>query len=255
MSLFGRFSSLVIFAGLGASASAFAAAAPELPANGVSGSSLQAERTLYSYSQENLVADLTQQLSERYRVSGDLQVELLRAWTPQRPTTEPLKLVVLEAPGSLTSNLLVRFRLLAGTQTVVETSIMVRVQLQREVWVARGQIERASVFDPAQFDIRTVDTLRERDAVATSETNTELTFARTVPAGRVVTWRDVSRRALVRKGQVIDVCAVDGALTVSMKALAMENGIAGETVKVRNIQTKKDFNAVVVAESRAEVRL
>lgn len=208
----------------------------------------------FNYTQDNLVADLAQQLSERYRVTGELQVDLLRSWSPPR-STEPLSLVVLDAPSVLASTLLVHFRLQAGTQSVAETSILVRVQLMREVWCARNPAEHGSTFDPSQCDTRRVDTLRERDTVATTETTSEMSLARTVPAGRVLTWHDLARRPLVRKGQVIEVNAVAGALTVSMKGLAMENGTAGETVRVRNMESKKEFSALVVADSRAEVRL
>lgn len=207
-----------------------------------------------NYTQENLAADLAQQLTERYRVNGELQVDLLRAWSPPR-ATEPLSLVVLDAPPALASTLLVHFRLQAGTQSVAETSLLVRVQLMREVWCARGPVERGITFDPAQFDTRRVDTLRERDTVAATETTAEMTLVRSVPAGRVLTWHDLARRPLVRKGQVIEVNAVSGTLTVSMKGLAMENGTAGETVRVRNMESKKEFSALVVADSRAEVRL
>jgi|GEM_PF-508701 len=207
-----------------------------------------------NYTQENLLADLAQQLTDRYRVNGELQVDLLRAWSPPR-STEPLSLVVLDAPPVLGPTLLVHFRLQAGSQSVAETSVLVRVQLIREVWCARAPVERGLPFDPAQFDTRRVDTLRERDTVSASETTGDLALVRSVPSGRILTWHDLARRPLVRKGQIIDVCAVSGALTVSIKALAIDNGASGETVRVRNMDSKKEFSALVVAESRAEVRL
>jgi flagella basal body P-ring formation protein FlgA len=39
-----------------------------------------------------------------------------------------------------------------------------------------------------------------------------------------------------------------------MKALAMENGSQGDTVTVRNPQSRKDFAAMVVDENRVQVR-
>jgi flagella basal body P-ring formation protein FlgA len=104
------------------------------------------------------------------------------------------------------------------------------------------------------MDVRRVDTLREREALCASDSAGELTLLRSIPAGRMLSWRDVARRALVRKGEVIEVAAVDGALSVSMKALAMENGSAGEMVRVRNLESKKEFTAQVVSENRAQVR-
>jgi flagella basal body P-ring formation protein FlgA len=75
-----------------------------------------------------------------------------------------------------------------------------------------------------------------------------------VTAGRVLTWRDVVRRALVRKGALVEVAAIDGALTVTLKALAMQSGAAGDLVMVRNLESKKDITAQVVAENRVQVR-
>jgi flagella basal body P-ring formation protein FlgA len=75
-----------------------------------------------------------------------------------------------------------------------------------------------------------------------------------VSAGRLLTWRDLARRPLVRKGDFVEVSATSGLLLVTMKALAMENGAQGETVTVRNPVSQKNFAAVVVDENRVQVR-
>jgi len=224
-----------------------------LPA-GSAATPLSAANASYTYGREDLLTDLSHQLAEHYRVTGDLQVELLRAWASPAATSQPITAQLLEAPANLNSTLLVRFRLQSGNQSLGDYSQLVRVQLMRDVWFVRSPIERGANFDPSQLDTRRVDTIRERDALAVSDATADLTFARAIPAGRMIGWRDVSRRALVRKGDVIEVSAADGILSITMKALAMENGSAGETVRVRNLESKKEFSAQVVAESRAQVR-
>jgi flagella basal body P-ring formation protein FlgA len=62
------------------------------------------------------------------------------------------------------------------------------------------------------------------------------------------------RRPLVRKGNLIEVAAIDGDLLITMKALAMESGAQGDTVTVRNPETRKDFSALVVDENRVQIR-
>jgi flagellar basal body P-ring formation protein FlgA len=131
--------------------------------------------------------------------------------------------------------------------------LSLRAQVFRDVYVVRTPLERDATFDPSQLDTRRVDVLRERDTVATSDCEGDFTFAMSVPAGRLLTWRDLAKRALVRKGQVIEVAAVDGTMTITTQALAMENGAAGDSIKVRNLTSKKDFTAYVVAEARAQV--
>ena len=196
-----------------------------------------------------LLQNVAAQLAAHFRVEGDLQLESLR---PLTAPAGPVEVDILEYPASLASAMIVRVRV--SSAEPAEQTLVLRAQLLREVWVARQPLERETSFDGSLLDTRRVDALRERDAIPASEACRDHIFARSVSSGRILTWRDVSRRALVRRGQVIEVAAVDGSLSITMKALAMENGSAGDTVKVRNLDTKKEFNALVVADARAQVR-
>ncbi|MGC4072516.1 MAG: flagellar basal body P-ring formation chaperone FlgA [Nibricoccus sp.] len=195
-----------------------------------------------------VLADVASQLLSHFRADGELQLETVRPLQLAASAT-PLPVEVIEFPAALAPSMITRVRV--GT---VEHTLVLRAQLSREVWVTRTPTVRDGSFDAGELDTRRVDVLRERDAVPTAETCADYTFNRPVPANRILTWRDISRRALVRKGQIIEVAAVDGALSITMKALAMENGAAGETVKVRNLDSKKEFNALVVADARAQIR-
>ncbi len=196
-----------------------------------------------------LLQNVAAQLSAHFRAEGDLQLESLR---PLIAPVGPVEVDILEYPASLASAMIVRVRVPSAEPA--EQTLVLRAQLLREVWVTRQPLERETSFDGSLLDTRRVDALRERDAIPASEACRDHIFARSVSSGRILTWRDVSRRALVRRGQVIEVAAVDGSLSITMKALAMENGSAGDTVKVRNLDTKKEFNALVVADARAQVR-
>jgi flagella basal body P-ring formation protein FlgA len=39
-----------------------------------------------------------------------------------------------------------------------------------------------------------------------------------------------------------------------MKALALENGAAGDLIRLRNVESRKDFNAQVLNENKVQVR-
>ncbi len=80
-------------------------------------------------------------------------------------------------------------------------------------------------------------------------------FSRGVPAGRLISWHDLAKKALVRKGDVVEVTIADGLLQITMKALALQNGANGDTVTVRNPDSHKDFSALVIAENHVQVRL
>jgi flagella basal body P-ring formation protein FlgA len=150
--------------------------------------------------------------------------------------------------------LLVRGRLVAGGAPLSSCSIAVHAQLWADAWVAREPLDIGQIFEPAQLELRRTDLLRERDALPASVSDHEYVLARNVPAGRVLVWRDLTRRPLVRKGETVEVCAIEGSLTVTLKALATQNGGRGDTVLVRNQDSKREFTAVVVDENRVQVR-
>jgi flagella basal body P-ring formation protein FlgA len=155
--------------------------------------------------------------------------------------------------------MLVRVRLLADGQPVstnreTDLALVLRASLWRDVWAARQPLSVGATFDPAELETRRVDLFRERDLLPAGVGDRTFIIARAVPAGRSLTWRDITRRPLVKKGETVEVSAASGLLVVTMKALAMESGARGDTVTVRNPQSQKNFAAVVVDENRVQVR-
>jgi flagella basal body P-ring formation protein FlgA len=135
-----------------------------------------------------------------------------------------------------------------------EATLTVRANLWRDAWVARQPLLNGATFDPALLETRRVDLFRERDALPATVGDQTFVIARAVNTGRVVTWRDIARRPLVKKGDVVEVTASEGMLSVTMKAMALQNGGQGEAVTFRNLESRKDFTAFVIDENRAQVR-
>jgi len=222
-------------------------AAGPLPAPGLPASACTLTR-------EQALAALSQQLVEHFNLVGDLQLELSRPWVEPAPAAAPVTLTIAEFPAQPASSLLLRVRLESAGAPLGEIAVLLRLQLVRDAWVTRQPANRGDAFDPAALDVRRIDFLREHDVLPADAADRDFTFARSVATGRVLTWRDVARRALVRKGDLVEVAAIDGPLTVTLKALAMQSGAAGDLVMVRNLESKKDITAQVVAENRVQVR-
>jgi flagella basal body P-ring formation protein FlgA len=99
-----------------------------------------------------------------------------------------------------------------------------------------------------------VDVLREHESLLTSDTDpTAFDVAQSVAPGRPLTRRDVSERPVIHKGEVVDVIARQGAFAIRMKALALENGIRRDLIKMRNLESHRDFTAQVINENQVEV--
>jgi flagella basal body P-ring formation protein FlgA len=172
-----------------------------------------------------------------------------------RPAGAPADadLALVSAPSELAPQLLVTVRATDSAARVSEHTLVLRAELWRDGLALRDAAPAGSPLDPAAADIRRFDALRERDALPLASVN-ELAFARGVPAGRLLTRRDVIRFPLVRRGQTIEVLATDGRLTVTLRATALNDAGRGEKVRVRNPDSKKDFVAEVTADSRATIR-
>ena len=218
------------------------------------GSGNPAPAPAYTLTREQAGAALAQQLVEHFNLAGDLQLEWVRPWVEPTPAAAPVALVIVDFPAQLAPSSLLRARLESAGSSLGEITVMLHLQLARDAWVTRQPANRGEPFDPTALDVRRVDFLRERDVLPADTADRNFTFARSVATGRVLTWRDVVRRSLVRKGDLVEVAAIDGPLTVTLKALALQNGAAGDIVTVRNLESKKDITAQVVAENRVQVR-
>jgi flagella basal body P-ring formation protein FlgA len=203
---------------------------------------------------EHFVAELARDLSSHFNLEGDLQLEFVRPWTPPSRLADLWTLEIAEYPSVPSSSMLIRCRVLADGIAVADSTLILRASLWRDVWVARQPLANGSTFDVSVLETRRVDLMRERDALPASVGDRSYAVARAVSAGRLLTWHDVTRRPLVRKGNLVDVSAADGQLLITMKALAMENGSEGDTVTVRNTESRKDFAARVIDENRVQVR-
>ena len=193
--------------------------------------------------------ELEVQLAARFLPEGELTLE----WARPRPAAAatPAALEILSFPTALAPQLVLRVRA-AGEGVAVEHNLIVRAQLWRDGYALREPAAREESVQTNALEVVRFDALRDRDVVTAAE-DLDLVYVRSVPAGRLLTWRDVGRRPLVRRGQMIEVAATDGALTVTLRAIALADGGRGEVVRVRNPDSRKEFSAQVVAEARALV--
>lgn len=203
---------------------------------------------------DDFVAALTTNLARHFNLEGDLQLELLRAWAAPGHLARNWTVEVTEYPSLAATSMLVRCRVLADGERAVEYTATLRALLWRDAWAARTPLAANTTFDATALESRRVDFFRERDALSVAVGDHDFMFVRSIQPGRLLTWRDVARRPLVRKGDFVEVAAIDGLLQITMKGLAMESGAAGDTVTIRNPESRKDFAAQVVAENRVQIR-
>ncbi len=225
-----------------------------LLACGLTAARAQTAETLSPLDRETLIASLTSDLIAHFNLEGELQLELIRNWNPPKRTASTWIVTISEHPALPAATMMMRCRILADGELVAEESLIVRANLWRDGWVTRQPVATGETFEPSALEVRRVDQFRDREVLPATVGDRAFVYTRAVSAGRLLTWRDVTRRPLVRKGDLVEVTASDGPLLVTMKALALQNGAAGDIVTVRNPESRRDFSALVVDENHVKVR-
>jgi len=202
---------------------------------------------------ERFLPQVREQLAAHFRIEGELQLDLLRTWFPPTTPAAPWEIQVITPPAALATQMIVRVRLVADQRNLGEWNLPLHAQHWVDVFVVREPVARGAVLGLPQFDLRRVDVLRDKDAVPAGTTLDNLTVARPLAAGAVLGWHDLLRRPLVQRGERIEILATDGALTITMKGQALQNGALGETILVRNPDSRRDFTATVSGENQARV--
>lgn len=206
------------------------------------------------FAQKDFMDAVTRELAAHFNLEGDLQLESLRTWNTPGRVARQWTVEVTEFPALPTGSMLVRCRVLADGVSTGDTTLVLRAALWRDAWVTRQPVVSGKLFDPELLETRRVDLFRDRDALPTAVGDRTFIFVRSVQPGRLLTWRDIARRPLVRKGDLVEVSAAEGTLVITLKGLAMQNGAQGEAVTIRNLESRKDFTAFVVDENRVQVR-
>lgn len=206
-------------------------------------------------SREEILDQLTRAFTERLQPVGYLRLHPQRDLPDLSRRPAPARLELLDAPSRLTGNaIMLRFRVEDADGEVGEWHLPFRVQHLAAVWVVDRRLATGDPLSEADFTAREVDLLREAHAVPADPA----VFHRYEPArplvpGRPLTWPDLAPRSLVRKGEIVDVVATDGLLTINMKALAIQGGALGDVIPLRNLESRRDFAGEITHEKRVRV--
>jgi flagella basal body P-ring formation protein FlgA len=88
--------------------------------------------------------------------------------------------------------------------------------------------------------------LNNRDyLVAVPENDPYVELRENLPAGAQLTARALRLRSVIKRGRQVDALFQDESLTIAVKAEALEDGVPGQIVRVRNLQSRREFKGKV----------
>jgi flagella basal body P-ring formation protein FlgA len=203
----------------------------------------------------DLVTSIESALVDKLGLPGRVELTSVGRLPKISMDGRPIDVVLLETPKRLSgSGVVIRYEILRSGESVGEWRTIFRCRHLAEVWVPTRRIDSGEVLFPEDFESLEVDLTRNPKAVvADQEHFSRYELARAVYPGRPISWADLAPRAMVRKGELVDVVIREGALSISMRAMATGTGAMGDIVAVRNLQSKREFPAEVIDEKTVQV--
>ena len=193
---------------------------------------------------------LTASLQQQFVGSGgELDLRLTRPWVSRNVPEGPLTLRILDMPNNgVTSSFIVRFEIFtADGNSLGNWQYPVQAHLWREIWVARSMLKPGELVADANIARARRDVLALHSTLAEfAEGDTTLEMAESVPAGSPLLAYSVKLHPVIHRGQTADALIQDGALNVTTKVQALEDGTPGQIIHLRNLQSNHDFSGKVL---------
>lgn len=215
-------------------------------------------RRVRSLEEDELKVLLTTILQgEVIKERGELELRLARPWIAASVPDEPLTLKILDLPASGPSALFVcRFELSTSNETVGTWQVSLHAKLWREVWLSRTALRRGLLLADAELIRERRDVLSVREALADFDrADASMEIAEYIAPNAPLLLRSLKVKPAMRRGQSAEALVVDGALAISMKVEVLEDGIPGQTIRVRNPQTKRELRGKIQNEQTILVSL
>jgi flagella basal body P-ring formation protein FlgA len=188
---------------------------------------------------------------------GELELHFARPWVAATVPDEPLQLTIGEMPAAgVNPNFVAGFDLWNGRERVGHWQTVLQARVWRDAAVAHSALTRGELLRDADVVMERRDLLTARDAVLNiSKDDNSLALVENISAGLPVLNRAVRPRPLVKRGQMVDGVYTQGSLTISLKVEILEDGLPGQTIRVRNPKTMRQLYGKVQNEETVRITL
>ena len=195
-------------------------------------------------------------LKHRFQARGEVKVHLNRNW--ENIKVGPNFLVNLKScsPDTLSPSNYLKIELWDEGVELGEFSFNVKVAHLENVYFAKKTLDRGARLNDDFFKIRKVDTLKQyANSVVAGANLKGYEIASPIRQDIPLKWNHLSKVTLINKGAVVDVFAAGNGIYVTMKGMALEDGVEGSFVRVKNLSSDKEFHAKVLNENSVKVHL
>lgn len=168
-------------------------------------------------------------------------------------TGPPLQFVIRRDKGPAIGLIALEISVQSGGKVAQELRLVVRTALSRNVLTARRAINQGATVTAADVELLPV-TFTKLDDLGIEEATMVIgqRARRFIPAGTRIAMDAFEPVPLVLRGQLITLVSEVGGVRVVTTAKACDNGIRGETIRVRSADDRKvEFDAIVTGPGEA----
>ncbi len=137
-----------------------------------------------------------------------------------------------------------------------KVSIRANVQIWMDIVVASKKIDKLQVLtgDNIKLSKKNVGVLPQRFFLDVNDVLGKQIVS-SLSSGTVILDWMVRSLPMISKGEDVMITAKNGALTVTARGTALQDGYCGDKIKVKNSDTKKEIKAIVVSTGEVLVNL
>ena len=209
---------------------------------------IQITRRTRQFGEFDLTSLMTPTMQQEYvRDRGELEIHLTRPWTPIEVPDETLSVKIFDLPnGGINPDCAVHCEIWNGQERVGRWEVVFHASIWRDVPIAHSALMRGESLKDADISLERRDVLVLRDVFMNfAHAGDNLQLAENLTTGSPVLNRSVRMRPIIQRGQVVEGIFVQGALTISLKVETLEDGLLGQTIRIRNPKTKRELHGKV----------
>ena len=202
-----------------------------------------------------LLKAIEEEVDALLKPAGQISLSPMRQLPKLSQYDQPFNVVVSRLPGRLSGKSIQLSVQVQNAEGVLGNwDIPFRPHLYSDVWFTMAPLRKGDLAKVSDLEARQVDLLNEPDAVvARLEVLQRHEYRNDLRPGQPLEWTDLVERSLVRKGEIVDVIAYQGMIGITMRAKVQENGVRGDMVFLRNLESNKEFAGEVIDEGRVQV--
>jgi len=215
----------------------------------------EAPEPLVKIDEKMALETLKRLLAEQFGITTELKVMFDRPWETVEFEAGNWELQISGLPSQgLQSHFYLNVELWKGGTRLNSWQKGVQCELWKDAYVATQRIDRSDVLNSSMFTVQPVDVLGlYQSPVDIGTPLTDYVAASGLRTGKPLYWKDLNQRPLVQRNQIIDVVAQKGWMKITLKAKALEDGVKGQVIRVRNLQSFRDLQAEVIGVNRTRV--